>query len=65
MSKKVHLYSCCVNTWADAEVDVIPPHAGGRVSDGGHVGVQLHGTQRVLRKAAIHSAVMIQVTLKM
>lgn len=57
------LHSCCVHTRADAEVYVVPPHAGGRVCDGRHVGVQLHGTQRVLR-AAVHSTVMIQVTLR-
>lgn len=57
------IYWCCVNTWADAEADVISPHAGGRVGDGGHVGVELHGTQRVLRSAAVHGAVMVHVTL--
>lgn len=59
------LFPCFVNTWADAEVDVISPHAGGSVSDGGHVGVKLHGTQRVLRSAAVHHTVVVQVTLQM
>ena len=57
------LYSCCVNTWVEAEVDVISPHAGGRVGDGGHVGVELHGAQRVLRNAAIHRPVVVHETL--
>lgn len=57
------LLQCCVNTWADAEVDVIPPHAGGRVRDCRHVREKLHGAQRVLRSAAIHHTVVMQVTL--
>lgn len=62
---RVILFSCFVSTWADAEVDVISPHAGGSVSDSGHVGVKLHCTQRVLGSAAVHHTVVIQVTLQM
>lgn len=60
-----HVCPCCVNTWGDAEVDVVPPHARRRVGDGRHVGGELHGTQRVLRAAAaVHGPVMVQVALK-
>ena len=52
----------CVKTWVDAEVVVTSPHAGGCVGDGEHVGVELHGAQRVLR-GAVHREVMVQVAL--
>ena len=54
-----------MNTWGDAEIDVVSSHAGGRVSDGKHVGVELHGAQRVPRSAAVHGVVMVKVTLRM
>lgn len=56
---------CGLCTWVEAEVDVISSHAGGRVGDGKHVGVELHSTQWVLRNAAVHGPVMVKVTLWM
>lgn len=54
------------NTWSDAEaVFVTSPHAGAGVSDSRHVGVQLHGAQRVLRHTVIYCTIMIQVALQM
>lgn len=55
----------CLCTWIDAEVDVVSPHAGGRVCDSVHMGEELHGTQRVPGSAAVPTMVMFQVALWM
>ena len=52
-----------IRTWVDTE-DVIPPHAGGGVGDGMHVGVELHGAQRVHRSAVVLRPVVLEVALR-